>query len=100
MRLGTIDADRHGVPADRLAHAKASVDENHRTAIADYLCLLAEVQSALAHGRHILWQHANAMGIVSREICLDQMLRNPHRLLVIAPRRTADGGNGLAKNGR
>ena len=71
-----LNADFHRLMADHLAIALAAIDHQHRTELGADLRMLIRPQTAGADELDILWNHADTVRVVARQVGQHQVARH------------------------
>ena len=87
----TLDAERHRLAPDHLPVAGPAVEPQHRPGVEQDLRMLVDREPALEQRLHVARNHADAVRIVPREVCLDEVAGDEIRL---AWRRAAFSDDG------
>jgi hypothetical protein len=94
VRLGPLDAERHGLCSDRLAEALVAVEHHERAAVGDDIGPLPGPDPALPHPVDVQRHAHDSVAVVAREVRPDQLPGDEPRLLLGAPGGGEDRAHG------
>ena len=85
------DANGHGLASQHLADADPAVEHHDRAPVADDANATAQFEPPLAHRRHIVRQHADAVRVMAGQVGVDEVAGDGGGLFGVAAGAAANG---------